>query len=133
MDLSITTPALLFPALSLLLLAYTNRFLTIANLIRQLHTSYKAQPLPETLGQIQNLRQRVILINKMQLYGITSLLLSVISMFLVFAKLQIAAYLVLGFSLVLLIISLTYTVREIQISVTSLNILLSDMEGELKK
>jgi hypothetical protein len=133
MDLSITTPALLFPAISLLLLAYTNRFLTIANLIRQLHTSYKAQPLPETLGQIQNLRQRVILINKMQLYGITSLLLSVISMFLVFAKLQIAAYLVLGFSLVLLIISLTYTVREIQISVTSLNILLSDMEGELKK
>ena len=89
--------------------------------------------MPETLGQIQNLRQRVILINKMQLYGITSLLLSVISMFLVFAKLQIAAYLVLGFSLVLLIISLTYTVREIQISVTSLNILLSDMEGELKK
>ena len=83
MDLSITTPALLFPAISLLLLAYTNRFLTIANLIRQLHTSYKAQPLPETLGQIQNLRQRVILINKMQLYGITSLLLSVISMFLV--------------------------------------------------
>ena len=133
MDLSITIPALLFPAISLLLLAYTNRFLTIANLIRQLHTSYKAQPLPETLGQIQNLRQRVILINKMQLYGITSLLLSVISMFLVFAKLQIAAYLVLGFSLVLLIISLTYTVREIQISVTSLNILLSDMEGELKK
>lgn len=133
MDLSITTPALLFPAISLLLLAYTNRFLTIANLIRQLHTSYKAQPLPETLGQIQNLRQRVILINKMQLYGITSLLLSVISMFLVFAKLQIAAYLVLGFSLVLLIISLTYTVREIQISITSLNILLSDMEGELKK
>lgn len=133
MDLSITTPALLFPAISLLLLAYTNRFLTIANLIRQLHTSYKAQPLPETLGQIQNLRQRVILINKMQLYGITSLLLSVISMFLVFAKLQIAAYLVLGFSLVLLIISLTYTVREIQISVTSLNILLSDMEEDVKK
>ncbi|HAC15250.1 MAG TPA: DUF2721 domain-containing protein [Bacteroidetes bacterium] len=133
MDLSITTPALLFPAISLLLLAYTNRFLTIANLIRQLHTSYKAQPLPETLGQIQNLRQRVILINKMQLYGITSLLLSVISMFLVFAKFQMAAYIVLGLSLVLLMISLTYTVREVQISVTSLNILLSDMEDDLKK
>ena len=133
MDLSITTPALLFPAISLLLLAYTNRFLTIANLIRQLHSSYKAQPLPETLGQIQNLRQRVILINKMQLYGITSLLLSVISMFLVFAKFEIAAYLVLGLSLVFLMISLTYTVREVQISVTSLNILLSDMEEELKK
>lgn len=133
MDLSITTPALLFPAISLLLLAYTNRFLTIANLIRQLHSSYKAQPLPETLGQIQNLRHRVILINKMQLYGITSLLLSVVSMFLVFAKLEIAAYLVLGLSLVLLMISLTYTVREVQISVTSLNILLSDMEDDLKK
>lgn len=132
MDLSITTPALLFPAISLLLLAYTNRFLTIANLIRQLHSSYHQKPLPETLGQIQNLRKRVILINMMQMYGITSLLLSVVSMFLVYAQLQTGAYVVLGLSLVLLMISLTYTVREVQISVTSLNILLSDMEDKLK-
>lgn len=44
MEISLTTPALLFPAISLLLLAYTNRFLTLAGLIRNLYKLYKEQP-----------------------------------------------------------------------------------------
>jgi hypothetical protein len=131
MELNLTTPALLFPAISLLLLAYTNRFLTIASLIRQLHSSYREKPRPETLGQIQNLRKRVVLIKNMQLYGIISLLLSVVCMFMIYAGLAIAGYLTMGLSLILLMISLAMSVREIQISVRSLDILLSDMEGNL--
>jgi hypothetical protein len=131
MELNLTTPALLFPAISLLLLAYTNRFLTIASLIRQLHSSYREKPRPETLGQIQNLRKRVVLIKDMQLYGIISLLLSVVCMFMIYAGFAIAGYLTMGLSLVLLMVSLAMSVREIQISVRSLDILLSDMEGNL--
>lgn len=132
MNLDLTTPALLFPAISLLLLAYTNRFLTIASLIRQLYGRYREHPQPETLGQIENLRKRVILIKKMQMYGIISLLLSVVCMFLLFSGQQQAGEVVLGISLLLLMVSLVYTVREIQISVDALNILLSGMEDDIK-
>ena len=59
MDLSLTTPALLFPAISLLLLAYTNRFLTLANLIRDLHARYTANPDQILLWQLRSLRYRV--------------------------------------------------------------------------
>lgn len=128
MDLNISTPALLFPAISLLLLAYTNRFLTIANLIRQLHSGYKDNPKPEVFSQIQNLRYRVRLIKDMQLYGIVSLLLSVVCMFAIFAGYNLVANLTMGISLILLAISLVYSVREIQVSTAALKILLSDME-----
>ncbi|KPP94266.1 MAG: Protein of unknown function (DUF2721) [Bacteroidetes bacterium HLUCCA01] len=128
MTLTISTPALLFPAISLLLLAYTNRFLTIANLIRQLHSRYMENPQPQTLGQIQNLRHRVRLIKDMQLYGIISLLLSVVCMFAIFAGYNIVANVTMGVSLLLLIVSLAFSVREIQISADALKILLSDME-----
>lgn len=128
MDLNISTPALLFPAISLLLLAYTNRFLTIANLIRQLHSGYRDNPKPEVFSQIQNLRYRVRLIKDMQLYGIVSLLLSVVCMFAIFAGYNLVANLTMGISLILLAISLVYSVREIQVSTAALKILLSDME-----
>lgn len=128
MDLNISTPALLFPAISLLLLAYTNRFLTIANLIRQLHSGYKDNPKPEVFSQIQNLRYRVRLIKDMQLYGIVSLLLSVVCMFAIFAGYNLVANLTMGISLILLAISLVYSVREIQVSTAALKILLADME-----
>ncbi|MCH8496325.1 MAG: DUF2721 domain-containing protein [Balneolales bacterium] len=128
MDLNISTPALLFPAISLLLLAYTNRFLTIANLIRQLHSGYKDNPKPEVFSQIQNLRYRVRLIKDMQLYGIVSLLLSVVCMFAIFAGYNLVANATMGISLILLAVSLVYSVREIQVSTAALIILLSDME-----
>ena len=75
MEISLTTPAILFPAISLLMLAYTNRFLAIASIIRTLHARYKAEGQSQLVGrQIQNLRSRLGLIRKMQSYGILSLI-----------------------------------------------------------
>jgi len=128
MDINLTTPALLFPAISLLLLAYTNRFLTLATLIRTLHAKYKEDPHDVLLGQIKNLRKRVILIRNMQAFGVLSLLLCVVCMFLLFANEQIAGRYTFGLSLILLIISLGLSVYEIQISVKALKLQLSDME-----
>ena len=128
MDINLTTPALLFPAISLLLLAYTNRFLTLATLIRTLHAKYKEDPHDVILGQIKNLRKRVILIRNMQAFGVLSLLLCVVCMFLLFADEQIAGRYTFGVSLILLIISLGLSVYEIQISVKALKLQLSDME-----
>lgn len=130
MEVSLTTPALLFPAISLLLLAYTNRFLTIAGLIRSLHKQYKELPDPNIKAQIANLRKRVNLIKNMQLSGIASLLLCVVSMFAIYENWQIFGSIIFGISLVLLMLSLILSIVEIQISVKALNIHLSDIEKD---
>lgn len=128
MEITLTTPALLFPAVSLLLLAYTSRFLALATLIRSLHTSYRATPDPLILQQIENLRYRVLLIRNMQALGVSSLLLCVICMFLLFAGQLLAGKILFGVSLVMLIVSLALSVREIQVSVLALDLHLRDLE-----
>jgi hypothetical protein len=128
-DISLTTPALLFPAISLLLLAYTNRFLALASLIRKLHDDYQSYPNQLIIGQIKNLRNRVILIRNMQALGIASLLLCVLCMFLIFAGEFLVGKIIFGISLVLLMASLALSIREIQISVKALNIQLSTLEA----
>ena len=137
-QLTLTTPALLFSAISLLLLAYTNRFLAYATVVRNLHMQHKenrskaelgeANPNGIIVGQIQNLRKRLVLTRTMQLLGIGSLLLCVLCMFLVYIDQQLAAEIIFGIALVMLIISLAISVREIQISVKALGLHLSDME-----
>jgi hypothetical protein len=127
-DLTLTTPALLFSAISLLLLAYTNRFLALAALVRSLHARYKENPDERLFGQIRNLRLRLSLIRHMQIYGITSLLLCVICMFLIYIGYMTVAIYIFGTALVLLIGSLGISIWEIQISVRALNLQLSDIE-----
>ena len=128
MELNLTTPALLFPAISLLLLAYTNRFLTLANLIRELHAHYKSNPDEILMAQIQNLRYRIILIRNMQSFGAGSFFLCVLCMFVLFFGLEVAGKAIFGTSLILLMISLGLSLREIQVSVDALNYRLSDLE-----
>lgn len=128
MQLELSTPALLFPAISLLLLAYTSRFLTIANLIRSLHAKHNENPKGIIVGQIENLRKRVILIKKMQIWGVASLLLCVVCMFLLFVDYYLAGAIIFGISLVMLAISLFQSILEIRISTKALEIELSDME-----
>lgn len=128
MELTLQTPALLFPAISLLFLAYTNRFLALASLIRSLHAAYRTKPDDRLLEQIKNLRTRVNLVRLMQLLGVVAILLCVLAMFLLYEKLQLAASFVFAGGMVSLMLSLLFSLREIQISVTALNVLLSDLE-----
>jgi len=128
MDLTLTTPALLFPALSLLLLAYTNRFLALANLIRELHHRYQTEPNPGVAGQLANLRRRVYIIREMQALGIASLFCCVLCMFLLFAKQLVVGEIVFGVALALMLLSLALSFWEIVISVNALKLQLQDME-----
>ena len=128
MQITLTTPALLFPAISLLLLAYTNRFLAIATLIRQLHKSYLNDPKSVLEGQLKNLRKRLFLIRAMQMFGVVSLLLCVLAMFFIYLKVGEWGSVIFGISLVLLLLSLVISVREIQLSTKALDLELSDME-----
>jgi hypothetical protein len=132
-NLTLTTPGLLFPAISLLLLAYTNRFLAIATLIRRLYGEYQENPNRLLVGQIKNLRKRVALIRSMQFFGVASLFLCVLCMFLLFAENQLIGKWLFGIALLLLLISLGLSLWEIQISVKALNIHLKSIEDKDNK
>lgn len=127
MELTLATPALLFPAISLLLLAYTNRFLAVASVIRQLHALTKGSDVDAT-EEIRSLRHRVRLIRAMQGVGVLSLFFCVLCMFLLFAGWLLAGKLAFGVALLLLLWSLGLSVREIQLSGHALDLHLRDLE-----
>jgi len=132
MEFNLTTPALLFPTISLLMLAYTNRFLTLATIIRNLYDRYNEDHDEGLLGQIDNLRYRVYLIRNMQIVGVLSLLFCVVSMFALFAGWVLGGQWSFAIALVLMIISLGISLRELQISVGALDLLLTDLEKHEK-
>jgi hypothetical protein len=132
-ELTLTTPALLFSAISLIMLAYTNRFLAYAAVIRNLHARYQENMDDNLLAQIKNLKSRLNLTRYMQIFGITSLLLCVLTMFLIYIETHILAVWIFGLALLLLILSLALLIREIQISIGALSLQLKDIEDHLKR
>lgn len=131
--LTLTTPALLFSAISLIMLAYTNRFLAYASVIRNLRDKYLQRKEASLIRQIKNLKLRLDLTRYMQISGISSLLLCVLTMFLIYIEYKVIAIWVFGFALLLLIVSLAFLIWEIQISAKALNNHLSDIEDDLKR
>lgn len=127
--MTMTTPALLFPAISLLLLAYTNRFLVLAQLIRQLNNREGEQVRELAKRQIVNLRQRIVLIRSMQRWGVISFLLCTLSMFALFLSWELAGQIFFGTSLISLLMSLVMSLFEIQISCNAINIELESLEN----
>jgi hypothetical protein len=128
MELNITTPALLFPAISLLLLAYTNRFLHLASVIRKLHSDYVEKHDPILLPQIYNLRFRVTLIKHMQTCGVASIFGCVLCMLVLFSGYELIGRIVFGLSLTLMLCSLGLSIWEIRLSAVALNLHLRDLE-----
>lgn len=130
MQISINTPALLFPAITLMMLAYTNRFLALATLIRNLHTKYKqiAEDKEVIHQQIKNLRRRLILVKQMQACGIISFFFCVLAMLFIYFQHDGWATGIFGLSLGSLLLSLALSLNEILISTRALDIELKDME-----
>lgn len=132
MNLQIETPALLFSATSLILLAYTNRFLTIAQIVRSLKKNYDENHNKSILIEIKNLNLRLTLIRAMQLFGVLSLFLSVFAMLLLYLEWMLAGIYLFGSSLLCLLISLGISFWEVSISVTALRVHLKDLLEETK-
>ena len=127
-ELTLTTPALLFSAVSLILLASTNRFLSYSQLVSTLKEQHLQHPSKVTRAQIDNLRRRLHLTRSMQALGVSSLFLCVVTMFLIYVGMFLFSAYVFGAALLLLIASLGVSLWEIQISVRALDIHLKDME-----
>ncbi len=129
MQLTLSIPALLFPAISLTMLAYNARYLAIANLIRQLHKQFQESEAAPLKQQISQLRTRLEIIKNMQATAIISFLLAAITMFLVYVELAIWANIIFGISLIFLMVSLILSLVEVQLSTKALGIQLKNMEN----
>jgi hypothetical protein len=127
MDISLTTPALLFPAISLLFLSYNGRFLTLSNLIRSMHKEYHADPDPRILAQMRNFKRRLQLIRWMQWLAMVAFIMGAITMLLLFVHMEAAARVLFGVSLCFLVCSLSFSLAEIHISINALRVLIGDV------
>ncbi|MCF7517325.1 MULTISPECIES: DUF2721 domain-containing protein [Pseudoalteromonas] len=126
--MTLTTPGLLFPAISLLLLAYTNRFLVLAQLIRELNAREGDSIRPLVVAQIENLRKRIKLIRVMQVYGVASFFMCTLSMFALFIEFNTTGIVLFGISLASLALSLLTSLYEIHISCDAIEIELQNIE-----
>ena len=131
MDLSINTPALLFPAISLVMLAYTNRFLTLGARVRSLHELYEKNEKKDSTihGQIRNIRYRIRLIKNMQTLGVFAFLCCILCMFLIYIGLNTEANWVFALCMLSFASSLFISLLEINLSMKAIELELSDMEG----
>ena len=129
MEITFNTPALLFPAISLLLLAYTNRYLALANLIRKLHDEYmRGEKNHLLVKQIKILRLRINLVRLMQALGVFSFVCCVVTMYGVYQQWRGLVTYVFAISLLSLLGSLVISLLEISQSTRALEWELSDME-----
>lgn len=127
-DLTLNTPALLFPTISLLLLAYTNRYIAISNRIRSLHSQYQTEKSSIIISQIGILKKRIFLIRNMQLLGIATMFIAAFSMFLIYYKLDEWVHAVFGLSLISMLLSLALCSVEVYLSNKALLIQIKDVE-----
>jgi hypothetical protein len=132
-DFTITTPALLFPAISLLILAYMNKFLAISTLIRKLKDKFVESEDDNILAQLRNLRRRIIIIRNMQWLAVFALFLCVLSMYFIFENQHITAKNLFVAGMISLIASLFLSLREIHLSIVAIGLELNDMEHHLKE
>lgn len=130
MEFTISTPAILFSAISLLMLAYTNRFLALAALVRQFIQKFAEEKDKHLLKQIHNFKRRLMIIKYTQFFGVVSFLLCVISMFSIFMKMILAAEILFALSLIALFISLLLSLQEVLLSIGALNIEMKKIEDE---
>jgi Protein of unknown function (DUF2721) len=133
MELSISTPAILFSTVSLMMIAFTNRYLAIASLIRELHDKFRISPDENYVEQIKHLHRRVHIIRNIQFIIVTSLLLSAVSMLFIYLQYQSIAQVLFFVALLLQIAALSLSIWEISLSIHALKIELSDMEEQLGK
>ena len=132
MNITISNPALLFPAISLIMLAYTNRFLAVAALIRSLHARFKANENDTDLpGQIRQLQVRLQLIKYMQFLGVFSFVFALLSMFLTYVDSSRPALITYCIAVLLLATSLFISLLEIKQSTKALEISLQDMKDTI--
>lgn len=131
MDISLTTPAILFPAISLLLLGFSNRFVTTATLIRQLKNNLRPDNQGAVHKQIRNLQLRIRLIIGMQAFGVLSIMTCTLAMIAIYYRNNTLGSILFAFSLLFMVISLLISLWEVLISSKALNVELDEIKENI--
>ena len=128
--MDITTPAILFPAISLLFVAYTNRLHSLSVLIRAMTTEGSDESKTEhTEEQLDILQKRVTYIKRMQVFGILSFIFNLITIICLYINYDYLANYIFGFGLFMLSASLFFALLETLISTKALNIHLKNYKS----
>jgi len=133
MNLTISTPGLIFPSISFLLIAYSNRFLAIATLIRDLKTKFSENKEEILLQQIKNLRYRLKLIRWMQAVAVFGMLMALMSIFALYLGHEAAGHVLFIMAAVLVATSLSIALVEIMFSGRALDYELQDIQDHFRK
>ncbi len=118
--MTLTTPALLFPAISLLLLAYTNRFVVLTGVIRSLAAKSDVDSQDMVKRQVGSFKQRLSIIRNMQILGVGSFIFCTLSMAALFMDWQGLGEVLFAVSLLLLLASLIFSLLELRISTNAI-------------
>jgi Protein of unknown function (DUF2721) len=128
MEINLTVPALLFPALAILMLGYVNRYVSLAGVIRSFKKDYDSKYIhTNLLEQLNILKKRIELLKYVLLSAMTALILACLSMFFIFINMQDAGKIVLGLSLLVMITSILISISETSLSNKSLIIEIDDI------
>ena len=133
MDLNISTPGLIFPSISFLLIAYSNRFLAIATLIRDLKTKFSENKAEILLKQIKNLRYRLKLIRWMQAVAVFGMLLALLSIFSLYLELDLIGKIFFVSAVISITTSLSIALVEIMFSGRALDLELEDIQDHMRE
>lgn len=114
--LAISTPALLFPAITILILTYSNRFSTLSNKIREFIRK------GEDAAQIAVFRRRVGYVRRMLLWGILGLAASALSMLALVFKCTNTGVGLFVLADLSIVISLIYAILDVSISTNALEL-----------
>ena len=134
MDNLILLPAILFPAIPLMMVNFGNRYSSLSTLIRKIHdelinkkTSTNDRSAIRYLAQIKILRQRLVLNRLMQTTASLSFLVNLMSIFFAF-KYQEYFINTFLFAVLLFSVSIIIYIYELQIAVQALDKHLEDLE-----
>lgn len=131
--LELSTPALVFPALSVLMLAYTNKFIAISKRVRALHAEHLKNPSKRVHKQIKSLDKRMKYIRNMQICALSGFSSNIISIAMIFVGLDLFAMIFFSLGLILVLCSLIICIIEIYLSVQAMSVLLEeDMDDQHK-
>ena len=134
MVLDLTTSALLFPAIPLLMITFGTRFTVVSELIRKIHDEYAADidlddvRAKRMLGEISALKKRLWMIQINQTLSSLSFFFNLLPMFALYMGNQNLAKTIFGIALALLMLAVVLFIIEISIAVRSLNLQLSDLD-----
>src|SRR5512141_2422107 len=120
--LSISIPALIFPAISLLFISYTTRFLGLTSVARAMLREHLADPQPHWEVQLRSLRHRLHLIRRMQLLGLASIILAALSMGAIANGFPLTGQVFFVGALAGFVGSLGFCVHEIRLSIDAIEV-----------